>query len=91
MEQRSTSLRPSSAYSGGKSGKALVRDLTESLGKLPPQALDLEEAVLGALMLEKNALPAVTEFLRPEHFIPTLTIRFIQLSSICSKLQILWI
>ena len=40
----------------------------ENLGKLPPQALDLEEAVLGALMLEKNALTAVIEFLRPEHF-----------------------
>ncbi|MBS1504502.1 MAG: hypothetical protein JST32_20745, partial [Bacteroidetes bacterium] len=25
------------------------------LGKLPPQAVDLEEAVLGALMLEKDA------------------------------------
>ena len=25
------------------------------LGKLPPQALDLEESVLGALMLEKEA------------------------------------
>jgi replicative DNA helicase len=37
------------------------------LGKLPPQALDLEEAVLGALMLEKNALNAVVEFLKPEH------------------------
>ncbi len=35
---------------------------------MPPQALDLEEAVLGALMLEKNALTAVVEFLRPEHF-----------------------
>ncbi len=70
MEQRSTSLRPSTTYGGvgSKSGKALVRDLTESLGKLPPQALDLEEAVLGALMLEKNALTAVVEFLRPEHF-----------------------
>ncbi|MBX2942024.1 MAG: replicative DNA helicase, partial [Cyclobacteriaceae bacterium] len=60
MEQRSKSLRPSSAYgAGSKSGKTLVRDLTGSLGKLPPQALDLEEAVLGALMLEKNALTAV--------------------------------
>jgi replicative DNA helicase len=38
------------------------------LGKLPPQARDLEEAVLGALMLEKNALNAVVEFLKPEHF-----------------------
>jgi len=69
MEQRSTSLRASAALSaaGGKS-KLLVRDIAESLGKLPPQAPDLEEAVLGALMLEKNALTAVVEFLRPEHF-----------------------
>ena len=29
------------------------------LGKLPPQALELEEAVLGALMLEKDALTSV--------------------------------
>jgi len=46
----------------------MARDISESLGKLPPQAPDLEEAVLGALMLEKNALTAVVEFLRPEHF-----------------------
>ncbi len=64
MEQgRSTSLRLSS-----KSTKFIPRDVTESLGKLPPQALDLEEVVLGALMLEKNALNAVVEFLKPEHF-----------------------
>lgn len=64
MEQgRSTSLRFSS-----KSNKLIPRDISESLGKLPPQALDLEEAVLGALMLEKNALNAVVEFLKPEHF-----------------------
>src|SRR5688500_10206897 len=64
MEQgRSTSLRLSS-----KTNKLIPRDLSESLGKLPPQALDLEDAVLGALMLEKNALNAVVEFLKPEHF-----------------------
>jgi replicative DNA helicase len=51
-----------------KSGKLVPRDISDSLGKLPPQALDLEEAVLGALMLEKNALNAVVEFLKPEHF-----------------------
>jgi replicative DNA helicase len=38
------------------------------MGKLPPQAIDLEEAVLGALMLEKAALNAVVEFLKVEHF-----------------------
>lgn len=37
-------------------------------GKLPPQALDMEEAVLGALMLEKTALSDISEFLRPEAF-----------------------
>jgi replicative DNA helicase len=69
MEQRSTPVRLSSAMSGmGNKSKLLVRDISESLGKLPPQALDLEESILGALMLEKNALTAVVEFLRPEHF-----------------------
>lgn len=63
MEQnRSTSLRLSSK------SKLIPRDISESLGKLPPQAPDLEEAVLGALMLEKNALNDVIEFLKPEHF-----------------------
>ena len=38
------------------------------LGKLPPQALDLEESVLGALMLEKDALTDVVDILRPENF-----------------------
>lgn len=37
-------------------------------GKLPPQAIELEEAVLGALMLEKDALSAVVDILRPESF-----------------------
>ena len=34
-----------------------------SVGKLPPQALDLEEAVLGALMLEKSALNDVIDII----------------------------
>ena len=37
-------------------------------GKLPPQAVDLEEAVLGAIMLDKDALPTVTEILRKESY-----------------------
>ncbi|HEY6505056.1 MAG TPA: replicative DNA helicase [Chitinophagaceae bacterium] len=37
-------------------------------GKVPPQAKDLEEAVLGAIMLEKNAFDAVIEILKPECF-----------------------
>lgn len=37
-------------------------------GKVPPQAKELEEAVLGAIMLEKNAFDAVVEILKPECF-----------------------
>ncbi|HEX5655081.1 MAG TPA: replicative DNA helicase [Chitinophagaceae bacterium] len=37
-------------------------------GKLPPQAKDLEEAVLGAIMLEKTAFDTVIEILKPECF-----------------------
>lgn len=38
------------------------------LGKLPPQATDLEEAILGALMLEKDSLFQINDFLEIEHF-----------------------
>lgn len=63
MDQRSSSNRPS------KRAELLqARDINESLGKLPPQALDLEEAIIGAILLEADKLPAVVDFLRPEHF-----------------------
>ncbi len=45
-----------------------VPDLSGQLGKVPPQALELEEAVLGALMLERDALTAVIDILKPESF-----------------------
>lgn len=49
--------------------KPLNRAIHElGMGKLPPQALDLEEAVLGALMLEKDALSAVIDILHAESF-----------------------
>lgn len=37
-------------------------------GKVPPQARDLEEAVLGAVLLESNALTSVIDILKPESF-----------------------
>jgi replicative DNA helicase len=38
------------------------------IGKVPPQAIDLEEAVLGAIMLEKDAVIAVLDILQPASF-----------------------
>ncbi len=37
-------------------------------GKLPPQSLDMEEAVLGALLLEKDALHRVIDIIQPQMF-----------------------
>ncbi len=38
------------------------------MGKLPPQAIELEDSVLGALMIEKDAYATVADLLRPESF-----------------------
>lgn len=43
-------------------------NLNIEYGKLPPQAVDLEEAVLGAIMLEKDAVLSVLDILKPASF-----------------------
>ena len=48
--------------------KAPVDLGTMMFGKVPPQAKELEEAVLGAIMLEKSAFDTVIEILKPECF-----------------------
>lgn len=40
-------------------------------GKLPPQALDLEEAVLGAMLIDKKGVDEVIDILQPEAFYKT--------------------
>jgi len=52
--------------------KTSIMDTTRVIGveagKIPPQAVDIEEAVLGAVMLEKDAIYDVIEILKPECF-----------------------
>ena len=45
-----------------------IEQLNALYGKVPPQAIEVEEAVLGALMLEKDAYHTVQAILRPESF-----------------------
>lgn len=45
-----------------------VEALSIQLGKLPPQAVEVEEVVLGALMLERDALVSVIDLLSPKTF-----------------------
>jgi replicative DNA helicase len=47
---------------------ASLLDTALEAGKLPPQAPELEQAVLGALMLEKNAVNEAIDILQPESF-----------------------
>ena len=55
--------------------KPLLETSNMVFGKIPPQARDLEEAILGAIMLEKSAFDVVVEILKPE----------LQQSTICWK------
>ncbi|MDR2414046.1 MAG: replicative DNA helicase [Odoribacteraceae bacterium] len=52
----------------GKKQEYTYKPLPVEHGKMPPQALELEEAVLGALMLEKDAYIMVSDLLKPECF-----------------------
>jgi len=55
-----------------KTRKRIVTTTTgvpvSEIGKLQPQAVELEEAVLGAMLLEKEALSTVIDILSPESF-----------------------
>ena len=42
--------------------------LISDIGKVQPQARELEEAILGALMLEKDAYSLVSDILKPDSF-----------------------
>ena len=53
---------------GNNTGCADARNEPNRCGEVAPQSVELEEAVLGALMLEKEALSAVIDVLKPEVF-----------------------
>lgn len=62
METRLTTKR-------NVASKASTTDFSSAIfGKLPPQARDLEEAILGAIMIDKDALSEIVEKLKPEMF-----------------------
>ncbi len=51
---------------GHKVRKAAIINLEK--GKIPPQAVDLEEVVLGAMMIDKKGVDEVIDILHPEVF-----------------------
>jgi len=49
-------------------GIDLAVDATASEGRIPPQAVEIEEQILGAMLLEKDSIPKVIEVLEEEAF-----------------------
>lgn len=71
MNENEKNVAEKTAKSPAEARSAGIRTHATSFfeyGKVPPQALDLEEAVLGGLLLEQNALSAVVDFLKPDVF-----------------------
>lgn len=72
-DTNSTGQTVASGSGRGKSNTSRSQSNQDGLsnyvfGKIQPQAVPLEEAVLGALMLDREALPLVMDILRPESF-----------------------
>ncbi len=59
-EQKNTSRR--------KPARNSEQDQLIQLGRLQPQAVELEKAVIGACIIEQDAFASVTDFLKPQSF-----------------------
>ena len=45
-----------------------IKNLNDLAGKLPPQDIEAEQSVLGAIMIDRNSLAKVADVLLPEDF-----------------------
>lgn len=66
MSEQQDSIRASVKRLSDRKPRASYPEM--ELGKVPPQAVDFEEAVLGAMLLDKDAVTTVIEILKPESF-----------------------
>jgi replicative DNA helicase len=48
--------------------KTVISSIASEMGRIPPQAVDVERAVLGAMMLDKNAVTDTIDMLSAESF-----------------------
>ena len=59
-------MKQSASFQGLNIDKNSIINLEK--GKLPPQAIDLEEVVLGAMMIDKKGVDEVIDLLTAEAF-----------------------
>lgn len=51
-----------------RTNRGLQESQLADMGRLQPQAVDVEQAVIGACLIEQDAFSTVTDFLKPESF-----------------------
>ena len=68
MEEMMNEKPVTSTKSDVKRRRPITQATIAEYGKLPPQAIEVEEIVLGSMMLEKNAVTAVVDLLKPQVF-----------------------
>ena len=61
MEPQDTSRKPSTRAK-------VATAFTNEMGRIPPQAIELEQVVLGAMMLERNAVNDTIDILNEQSF-----------------------
>ena len=54
--------------SGGQWKRSQAEEVHKKSGRVPPQATDVEMSVLGAMLIEREAIPKAIEILPPEAF-----------------------
>ena len=52
----------------GRQRRASIRSIHEQSGRVPPQATDVEQSVLGAMLIEREAIPRAIEILSADAF-----------------------
>lgn len=61
--------KPYGAFGGGQKSFSSTFDGVKSMmGRIPPQNVEAEQSLLGALLLDRDAIVAIGELLQPDHF-----------------------
>lgn len=68
MEENNVNYSGTGDITKRKTKKPIIETNIFEHGRIPPHATDLEEAVLGAMLLESNALTNVIDILKPDVF-----------------------
>ena len=42
--------------------------MANNTGRIPPQDLEAEQSIIGAILIDKDAVVSVAQALKPEHF-----------------------